>query len=124
MSMTVHIAVKGVTDLEILMEALGEMGIKASTVKNQRERVRGTSVLAVAHIDGQRIGFVRNQKDELTMVGYREWRIMRSKPFQERLQQQCSLASVKRKVTELRYHVASVSHLEDGSIRLVARAWG
>ena len=121
--MTVSIEVRGVKDLEILMEALKGMDVQASRVDKGKERVRGRNVLATARIDGHQVGFARDGKGEITMVGDNEWRIMRSRVFRERLQQQCSLASVKRKVGQLRYHVASVKQLEDGSIRLVANAW-
>ncbi len=118
MSMTVQIAIRGVTDLEILQEALQEMGISL------RRAAGGRDVVADATIQGRRIGWVRNRDGELTMVGDSDWRIMRNRRFQQRLKQQCTLAEVKRTARELHYDVAEVEHLEDGSIRMVARAWG
>lgn len=124
MSMTVHIAVQGVTDLSILLEALGEMGIDAREEKKNVKGLRGRAVLAVAGIDGRKVGFTRNQKGELTMVGDTEWSFMKNEAFLQKLRQQCSLASVKRRAVEMGYRVASVTRMEDGAIKVLARAWG
>lgn len=124
MSMTVRIAIRGVTDLEILEEALREMGITLQS-RGGDQRTKGSrEVLAEATVKGHRIGWVRNRNRELTMVGDSEWGVMRDKAFQQKLKQQCTLAEVKRKAREHHYHVASVEELEDGTIRMVARAWG
>lgn len=124
MSMTVHIIMKGITDLEILLEALGEMGIKVQKKADVSRKVRGKTVLAIANIEGRRVGFTRNRQGELTMVGDSNWHVMKDRSFHERLLQECAVASVKKRVEELRYQVASVTHQEDGSIKVVARAWG
>ena len=121
MSMTVKIAMGGITDLEILLEALKAMGIKAlpTHVKETSKR----KVLAYATIQGHGIAFSKNQSGEIIMAGDSDWRIMKDDNFQQKLKQQYSLETVKKKVVELRYHLASVDTLEDGSIKVVARAW-
>lgn len=124
MSMTVYISIRGVTDLEILQEALKEMGIPVKTHAKGRQSKGRRSVLAEATVKGRRIGWVRNHSGELSMVGDQDWEVMRDHGFHQRLKQQCTLAEVKRKARELRYEVASVENLEDGSIKMVARAWG
>jgi hypothetical protein len=59
----------------------------------------------------------------ISMVGDNEWRAMNDQRLQQRIRQHYSLAAVKRKIIELRYNLAEVENMEDGSIRLVARAW-
>jgi Protein of unknown function (DUF1257) len=122
MSMTVHIAMKGITDLEILLSALHEMGIE-SIRPNAKHKKRGRNVLAFADIHAQRVQFVRHKNGEINMVGDSDWRIIKDHGFQQRLRQQYSLETVKKKVAELRYNLASIETLEDGAIKLVARAW-
>ena len=124
MSMTVSIAVRGITDLEILLEALREMGIKAHKNIDMRKKVRGKTVLAIANIDGHRVGFTRDKKGEITMVGDSDWGVMKNRAFHQRLRQECSVATVKRRAEELRFQVASITRHEDGTIRVLARAWG
>lgn len=124
MSMTVHIRMKGMTDLELLLEALNQMGSTAFPVTDPGREVHGNKVLAIASIGGRRVGFRRNKVGELAMVGDADWRCMRDKNIQEAILQQYTVAAVKRKAKELRYNVASVDTLEDGSIRVLARAWG
>ena len=122
MSMTVQIAMKGITDLEILLTALHEMGIK--TIRPEaRLKKSGCDVLAYADIYAQRVHFVQHQNGEINMVGDSDWRIIQDQAFQQRLRQQYSLEAVKKKVIELRYNLASIETLEDGAIKLVARAW-
>ncbi|MFC1812591.1 DUF1257 domain-containing protein [Thermodesulfobacteriota bacterium] len=124
MSMTVHIRMKGLTDLELVLEALRQMGKTAFPVADAGQKVRGKTVLAIASINGNRVGFKRNGDGELVMVGDAGWRCMRNKMLHEDIMQQYTVAAVKRKAEELRYSVASVDTLDNGSIRLVARAWG
>jgi len=122
MSMTVQIAMKGITDLEILLTALHEMGIK--TIRpDAKVKKRGYNILAYADIYAQRVPFVQHKNGEINMVGDSDWRIIKDEGFQQRLRQQYSLETVKKKVAELRYNLASIETLEDGSIKLVARAW-
>jgi hypothetical protein len=122
MSMTVHIAMKGITDLEILLTALHEMGIE--TIRpHAKHQKRGPDVLAFADIYAQRVQFVRHKNGEINMVGDSDWRIIKDEAFQRSLRQQYSLETVKKKVVELRYNLASIETLEDGAIKLVARAW-
>ena len=96
MSMTVHIAMKGITDLEILLTALHEMGIKTILLDARLKR-RKTNVLAYADIYAQRVQFVRDKNGEISMVGDSDWRIIRDEKFQQRLRQQYSLETVKKK---------------------------
>lgn len=123
MSMTVHIALQGITDLEILLTALHEMGIKTIRADAGPQKT-AHNVLAYADIHAQRVKFVRHKNDEIDMVGDSDWRVMKDYRFQQRLRQQYSLEAVKKKVVELRYSLASIETLEDGAIKLVARAWG
>ena len=122
MSMTVHIAMKGITDLEILLTALHEMGIETIRANAKRQKT-GHNVLAFADIHAQRVQFVRHKNGEINMVGDSDWRIIKDNGFQQRLRQQYSLETVKKKVVEMRYNLASIETLEDGAIKLVARAW-
>jgi hypothetical protein len=123
MSMTVHIALRGITDLEILLTALHEMGIQTSRPDVSAEKT-GPNTLAYADIQARRVKFVRRRDGEINMVGDSDWRITKDKRFQQRLRQQYSLEAVKKKVVELRYSLASIETLENGDIKLVARAWG
>ena len=114
MSMTVYIST-GVTDLDLLLEALGQMGKSAFATKGDKMKIRGQPVLAVAFFDGKKVGFCRNKSDELVMVADSEWRCAKDKKLRESILQQYSVAAVKRKIKELRYHVASVDTLTDGA---------
>ena len=121
MSMRVKIAMQGITDLEILLAALKEMGINcAPTIANKSSKV---NVLAIASVRGHRIDFSRSQNGEIEMRGDRDWPIMKRNDFRQKLKQHYSLATIKKKITALRYNLASVDTLEDGSIKVVARAW-
>jgi len=122
MSMTVQIAMKGITDLEILLTALHEMGIK-TTRPNVNLKKSGNNVLAYADIYARRIQFVQHKNGEINMKGDSDWRIIKDEGFQQKLRQQYSLETVKKKVVELRYDLASIETLENGAIKLVARAW-
>ena len=122
MSMTVRIAMQGMTDLEVLLTALREMRITAHPVESNRSSKNKQQVVR-AIIKGHRVDFTKSTNSTISMVGDSDWRIMRDKPFYRKLKQQYSLEVVKKKVIELSYHVASTETLEDGSIKLVARAW-
>ena len=121
MSMIVKIAMQGITDLEVLLAALKEMKIKAASLVSGEES-KG-KLLAVAYIQGHRIGFLRSRNGEIEMRGDRNWQIMKNDDFRLQLKQQYSLAAVKNKLTELRYNLVSVDSMEDGSVKVVARAW-
>ena len=122
MSMTVQIAMKGITDLEILLTALHEMGIKTMR-PDVIPKKTGPNVLAYADIYARRVKFVRHQNGEINMEGDSDWRIIKDEGFQRRLRQQYSLETVKKKMLELRYNLASIETLENGAVKLVARAW-
>jgi len=123
MSMTVTITTT-MTELDLLMEALGQMGKTACVVEGAEKKVRGNTVLAIANIDGKRVGFKCNKEGDLIMVGDSDWSFMRNGSWLDRLQQQYSVAAVKKKAKELNYHIASIETMNDNSIRIVARAWG
>jgi hypothetical protein len=122
MSMTVHIAMKGITDLEILLTALQEMGIKTVRADSGHQKT-AHNVLAYADIHARRVKFVRHKSGEIDLVGDSDWHVMKDNRFQQRLRQQYSVEAVKKRVRELRYSLASIETLEDGAIKLVARAW-
>jgi hypothetical protein len=119
--MRVKIAMQGITDLEVLMAALKEMKIHAVPTR-ANEQSQG-KVLVIAFIQSHRIGFLRGQNGDIEMRGDRNWPIMNDTVFRQKLKQHYSLAVVKKKVAELQYNLASVDTLEDGSIKVVARAW-
>ena len=122
MSMKVHIALKGITDLDLLFEALRELGITAEKTAVGSSK-QPTKQVALASVQGRRVGFARDAKGEIQMVGDNQWRVMKDQGFQKKIRQHYSLAAVKRKVVEMSYRVAKTENLEDGSIRLVARYW-
>lgn len=122
MSMTVHIAMRGITDLEILLEALREMGIEAQAAKTGATK-QPPKIVAFADLFGRRVGFARDASGGIAMVGDNEWRVMNDQRLQQKIRQHYSLVAVKRKISELHYNLAEVENMEDGSIRLVARAW-
>jgi len=122
MSMTVHIAMKGITDLEILLTALHELGIKTMRADAGPQQT-AHQVLAYADVHARRVKFVRHRNGEIDMVGDSDWRATKDQRFQQRLRQQYSVEAVKKKMLVLRYSLASIERLEDGAIKLVARAW-
>ncbi|MBN1472943.1 MAG: DUF1257 domain-containing protein [Syntrophaceae bacterium] len=125
MSMTVHVAMKGITDLELLIEALKEMGLSPQSVPGSNIKSREGKNLAYVRIDGNLVKFIRNIDGELEMKGDSDWNIFRGGHiFQQRVKQFYTVASIKRKAKEKRYRIASLDIQEDGSIKLVARAWG
>jgi len=123
MSMKVHIALKGITDLGLLFEALREMGIKTEKTAAAADTKQTGKVVAIASLRGRRVGFARDAKGDIHMLGDSVWRVMKDEGIQNKSRQQYSLAAVKRKVAEMSYRIAQVENLEDGSIRLVARHW-
>jgi len=122
MSMKVHIALKGITDSGLLLEALRELGIATQTTAVGTSK-QPAKLVALASVQGHRVGFARDAKGDIQMVGDQQWRVMKDEAFQKKIRQYYSLAAVKRKVVEMSYRVAEVENLEDGSIRLVARYW-
>jgi hypothetical protein len=121
MSMTVHIALKGITDSSLLLEALRDMGIKTeSTAADTRQK---GEVVTFASLRGQRVAFARDKNGGIRMVGEKNSPVMRDESLQNTIRQHYSLAAVKRKVAEMNYTVSQVEIMEDGSIRLVARNW-
>ena len=119
MSMRVEIALDGITDLEVMLTALEEMGIAAQKVLN-----KGSCAEAWAKIGGHDVDIVRNSDRNLVLVGDGDWRFMRSRIFQNRLRQRYSLVAVKRKAVALGYQIIDVLEQEDHTVKVVARAWG
>ncbi|MFP4040230.1 MAG: DUF1257 domain-containing protein [Desulfosudaceae bacterium] len=122
MSMTVRTAIKGVKDINLMMEALEAMGIEARLQSGTQ--VRGRMVLAKAKIQGRWVGIARNSRSELELVGDSDWKVMKNGNFVNQLRQQTGLAAVKKKVEEMAYSIDTITTEENGSIRVVARAWG
>jgi hypothetical protein len=123
MSMMVHIALKGITDLELLFEALREMGVKTERAAAAADTQQDKKLVAVASFGVRRVGFARDKDGNIHMVGEKNSPPMKNENLQNKIRQHYSLAAVKRKVVEMSYSVAQVENLEDGSIRLVARQW-
>lgn len=119
MSMTIQMKL-GITDLELLLEALKEMGHK--TVKKNGEYLN-KSALAFTWVDGFKIGIVRNNDSSLTLIGDLDWKILNEKKFQQSLKQHYGVAAVKRKAKELHYNVVSINDMGE-EIQIKLRAWG
>jgi hypothetical protein len=120
MSMTIQIQL-GLTDLDLLLEALKEMGHK--TVKSNGEIYRNRSTLAFTLVDGFKIGIARNNDGELTMIGDSDWKMIGDKEFQQKVKQQYGVAAVKKKAKELHYDVVSINDIGE-EIQIKLRAWG
>lgn len=121
MSMTVHTAIKGLTDLELLTAALEEMKLP---VRKGDHEVRRRTVLASAKISGRWVGFRRNTDGGLEMVGDSDWRVMNDTAFQNKLRQYYGVAAVRKKAEAMRYTVSSVETTAEGDIKIICRAWG
>jgi hypothetical protein len=120
MSMTVQIATQ-CTDVELLKEALRQMGVVEET--ERKRRVLGRPVEVSARVHGRTIGFTRGRDGSLDMVGDGQWRAMRDDGLLQRIHQQYAVAGVRRKAESMGFRVASVTQKEDGTISLVARSW-
>ena len=100
MSMMVHIALKGVTDLELLFEALREMGIKAERTAAAADTEQTGKVVAFASLGVRRVGFAKDKSGNIHMVGERNSPLMKDENMQNKIRQHYSLAAVKRKVVK------------------------
>ena len=60
MSMTVNISIKGITELDLMISALEEMGKQVEIVSNAKQGFHNTLVFAVAVIDGRHVGFKKS----------------------------------------------------------------
>jgi len=123
MSMTVQIALKGITDLELLHEALREMGIEMERTTAAADTRQTGIIVALASWRGRRVGFAKDKNGDIQMVGEKNSFLIRDEKLRNKIRQHYSLAAVKRKVIEMSYSVSQVENMEDGSIRLVARRW-
>jgi predicted RNA-binding protein len=119
MSMTIQIQL-GLTDLDLLLEALKEMGHK--TEKKHGE-YRNKPSLAFTWVNDYQVGIVRNNDGELTLIGDSDWKMISDKEFQQKVQQQYGVAAVKKKAKELHYDVVSINDIGE-EIQIKLRAWG
>jgi hypothetical protein len=122
MSMTVKIALEGMTNADYLLEALKAMGAKVIPDEKARQP-RANRLVATVAIFGRRIPIRRNPAGQLVLVGDSDWRRLQSQQFKQKLKQQYSLAAVKDKVAEMGYHLSEIETLENGTVKLVARGW-
>jgi transcription-repair coupling factor (superfamily II helicase) len=88
------------TELELLLEALKQMGIKAQAADGAARRVCGRQVVATADVGRRRIWFERDAKGQLSVVGDTDWACMQDQCWLDGLHQQYSVAAVKRKARE------------------------
>jgi hypothetical protein len=124
MSMTIYTTISGVTDLGLMLDALQAMGLQAWRKDDSRSG-KGGEELAETWIEGRRIGIVRNPTTgQLALKGDSDWRVLRDTAFQNRLRQQYGVAAVRKKAAAMNYQIASVTTREDGSIQILAAAWG
>ncbi len=125
MSMTTHIAVKGINDITILQEGLQEMGINTVSQSHAPQSIRGRRVELTADIQGCKVNFTRDpQGDYQFVVNDRNRGVINGDHFANKLKQYCTVARVKRKAREMRYNFAGTEVLADGSIKITCRAWG
>ncbi len=125
MSMTIHSTIVGVTDLTLFLEALQHMGFAVKKPKGSSITAPEKKKLAETWIQGRKISITRNkQSGDLELVGDSDWRFMKDKAFRDQLRQQYGVAAVKRKARTMNYRIFSVTTREDGSIQILARAWG
>jgi hypothetical protein len=125
MSMTIYTTITGVTDLGLMIEALQAMGLPAWKKDSSSSPARGGGGLAETWIEGKRVGIVRNGKTgHLALTGDSDWRVLRDAAFQNRLRQQYGVAAVREKAKAMNYQISSITTREDGSIHILATAWG
>ncbi|MEW6076480.1 MAG: DUF1257 domain-containing protein [Thermodesulfobacteriota bacterium] len=123
MSMTIYTTISGVTDLGLMLEALQAMGLQAWKKEGSERGAEGE--LAEAWIENRRIGIVRNGKTgQLALKGDSDWRVLRDTAFQNRLRQQYGVAAVREKAKAMNYQISSITTRQDGSIQILATAWG
>lgn len=113
MSMTVRLALKGITDLDVLIEALREMGIRTDN--------RRTGNVIYASFGAARMEFRKNTRGTISIRGDGDH--IKKLGIENKVRQQYSLICVKRKVIQMGYSICNIENQEDGSIRLVARNW-
>lgn len=126
MSMTIYSKLRGVTDLDLLSEALRAMKFTVIESGNSPPDSSRKKEVARTWIQNKQIRIVKNiNSGELELVGDSDWRgILQDRAFKNKVKQQYSVAAVKRKVRVMNYQVSSVTTQEDGTIRLLATSWG
>ena len=123
MSMTIYTTISGVTDLGLMLEALQAMGLQAWKKEGTGHGADGE--LAEAWIENRRIGIVRNGKTgQLALKGDSDWRVLRDTAFQNRLRQHYGVPAVREKAKAMNYQISSITTRQDGSIQILATAWG
>jgi hypothetical protein len=123
MSMTVRIKLQGLNNMDYLTDALNEMGIQYRRNETGRGEKPDT-LLGSITVDGQNIDIHRNDTGDLVFVGDSDWRYFQSERFRNKVRQSYSVAAVKYKVDEMGYHLADIQTLQDGTVKILARAWG
>lgn len=123
MSMTVRIKLHGLKNMDYLTDALSEMGIQFHGNETGRCRKPDTSLGNVI-VDGKGIEIHRNDSGDLVFVGDSDWRHFQGEGFKNKVRQNYSIAAVKHKIDEMGYHLADIQTLQDGTVKIRARAWG
>jgi hypothetical protein len=123
MSMTVRIKLQGLRNIDYLTDALNEMGIQFRRNETDRGEKPDTSLGSIT-VDGQNIHIQRNDSGDLVFVGDSDWGHFQSERFRNKVRQNYSVAAVKYKVDEMGYHLADIQTLQDGTVKILARAWG
>jgi hypothetical protein len=122
MSMTVKIALEGMTNVGYLVAALKDMGAKFPT-KGDCRKPSPAPPFAEVEIYGHRVPIRRNAAGNLTLVIDSAWKRLRTESFRQKLQQNYSVAAVKHKVDQMGYHLSEIETLQDGTVKLIARGW-
>jgi hypothetical protein len=122
MSMTVKIALDGMTNADYLLEALREMGMNVSSDDDIRRRTSNLFV-ATVEIYGYRVPIRRDTAGNLVLVTDGDWKRLQTDSFKQKLQQYYSVAAIKDRVDQMGYHLSEIETLQDGTVKLVARGW-
>ena len=122
MSMTVKIALDGMTNADYLLEALREMGMDVPSADYIRKTASNLLVAAVK-IYGYRVPIRRDAAGNLILLTDSDWKRLQTDSFKQKLQQYYSVAAVKDKVDQMGYHVSEIETLQNGTVKLVARGW-
>jgi hypothetical protein len=122
MSMTVKIALEGMTNVKYLVAALKDMGAKMPA-RDDLRKPSPTLPVTEVEIYGRRVPIRRNTAGKLTLVIDSDWKRLQTESFKQKLQQNYSVAAVKDKVDKMGYHLSEIETLQDGTVKLIARGW-
>jgi hypothetical protein len=122
MSMTVKIALDGMTNADYLLEALREMGMDVPSANDIRKSASKLLVTTVK-IYGYRVPIRRDAAGNLILVTDSDWKRLQTDSFKQKLKQYYSVAAVKDKVEKMGYHLSEIETLQNGTVKLVARGW-